>query len=92
MPRCGRYKADGLARIVLPPDAAVRWFDGEPAVDAGGNTLFAVIRALDARGPGFGAVARRRYVFAVDGMLAADWSTPVRPDSEVLVVIKVAGG
>lgn len=81
-----------MARVSLPPDAAATWFGGRQALEAGGATLFAVIRALDALGPGFAEVARRRYVFAVDGVLAADWSTPVSPDGEVLVIVKVAGG
>ena len=85
-----------MARVMLPADAARTWFDGRAEIPADGDTLFAVIRALDKAAPGitpgFAEVARRRYVFAVDGVLASDWSTPVGPDSEVLVVVKVAGG
>lgn len=78
--------------MVLPADAARTWFGGREVIDARGDTVFGVIRALDAAAPGFADVARRRYVFAVDGVLASDWSTAVAPDAEVLVVVKVAGG
>ncbi len=81
-----------MAQVILPLDAARTWFGGREAVSAGGDTVFAVVRALNAAAPGFADVARRRYVFAVDGVLASDWSTPVGPDAEVLVVAKVAGG
>ncbi len=81
-----------MARVILPADAARTWFGGREVIAAGGNTVFAVVRALDAVAPGFADVARRRYVFAVDGVLAGDWSTPVGPEAEVLVVVKVAGG
>lgn len=81
-----------MARVIVPADAAQTWFGGRETIDVPGSTVFAVVRALDRLAPGFGEVARRRYVLAVDGMLATDWSTPVGPDAEVLVVVKVAGG
>lgn len=81
-----------MARVVLPADAGRTWFGGRETIAADGDTVFAVVRALDKAAPGFAEVARRRYVFAVDGVLASDWSTPVGPDADVLVVVKVAGG
>lgn len=81
-----------MARVILPADAGRMWFGGCEQIEVSGDTLFALIRALDAVGTGFADVARRRYVFAVNGVLASDWSTAVEPDAEVLVVAKVAGG
>jgi len=81
-----------MAQVILPADAARDWFGGAEEIAADGGTVYAVVRALDALAPGFAEVARRRYVLAVDGVLASDWSTPVGPGSQVLVVGKVAGG
>ena len=60
-----------MAQVILPADAARTWFGGREVIAAGGNTVFAVVRALDAAAPGFADVAQRRYVFAVDGVLRA---------------------
>ena len=81
-----------MARVSLPRELAAELFDGRDHLQVEGASLFAVIRALDALGPGFLTRAQGHLAMAVDGMLADDWSTPVRPDSEVLVVPRVAGG
>lgn len=81
-----------MATVLLPRELAAELFAGRQQVEAAGATLIAVIRALDAIGPGFAARAGHTLAMAVDGMLADDWTTPVRPDSEILVVNRVAGG
>jgi len=81
-----------MARVILPGDLAAELFEGRGEIAVAGANLFAVIRGLDEAGPGFLDRAGSRLAFAVDGMLADDWSTPVRPDSEILVVNRVAGG
>lgn len=81
-----------MARVVLPPTLAAELFGGRHELQVPGATLFAVIHALEAHGPGFEDRAGNSVAIAVDGVLADDWSTPVGPDSEVLVVPRVAGG
>jgi len=81
-----------VARVSLPRELAAELFGGRERLEVPGATLFAVIRALDEAGPGFRARAPNRLAMAVDGVLADDWSTPVGPDSEILVVNRVAGG
>ena len=81
-----------MARVVLPRQLAAQLFGGREVVEVSGTTLWAVVHALEALAPGFRARALATLAIAVDGMLAEDWSTPVRPDSEILVVARVAGG
>lgn len=81
-----------MARVVLPRPLAAELFGGHETIEVPGKTLFAVVRALEAQAPGFAHRATETLAIAVDGVLADDWSTPVRPDSEILVVTRVAGG
>jgi len=82
-----------MARVILPGAVANELFGGREEVEVPGRTLFAVVHALEVQGPGFEERAEGGgLAMAVDGVLAEDWSTPVGPDSEVLVVSRVAGG
>ena len=69
--------------MILPRGVAAELFGGREVVEVSAKTLFGVVRALEALGPGFEARAGDGLAMAVDGMLAEDWSTPVRADSEV---------
>lgn len=82
-----------MARVILPRELAAEMFGGQEQVEVPGASLIAVIRALDDRGSGFFQMATaHKFAIAVDGVLSDDWSTPVRPESEILVVHRVAGG
>lgn len=59
-------------------------------VEAG--NLFGLIEALDKLGPGFGEKADTRVAFAVNGTMQADWSAPLAPGAEVMIIPRVAGG
>jgi len=74
------------------PPFDTEFFAGRDALDIPAGTVFALVRALDAIGPGFAAKAESRVAFAVDGLLVTDWSTPLTAQSEVLLVPRVAGG
>lgn len=81
-----------MARVVLLPPVGAELFGGREELEVPGATLFAVVHALNREGPGFADAAGTRLALAVNGVLAEDWSIPVAPDSEVLVVPRVAGG
>lgn len=81
-----------MARVVLPRGLAAELFGGREMLEVAAKTLFGVVHALEAEAPGFEARAEAGLAMAVDGMLSEDWSTAVGPDSEVLVVTRVAGG
>jgi len=79
-----------MAKVVLPRQLADELFGGRETVEVSARTLYAVVQALEALGPGFEARAGHALAMAVDGVLAEDWATPVGLDSEVLVV-KILG-
>ena len=81
-----------MARVVLPRPLAEELFGGRETIEVPGKTLYGVVHALEALAPGFQVRAREDMAMAVDGMLAEDWATPVGPDSEILIVRRVAGG
>lgn len=81
-----------MARIVPMPPFDAEFFGGRDALDVPAGTIFELVRALDAIGPGFAAKAETRIAFAVDGALVTDWSLPLTAESEVLLVPRLAGG
>ncbi len=71
---------------------ADQFFGGAQVLEVEAGNLFGLIEALDKLGPGFGDNASIRVAFAVDGMMQADWSAPLAPGAEVMVLPRVAGG
>jgi len=63
---------------------------GEIEVDA--VDVFGLVRQLEASHPGLREFIEAQVSIAIDGALVSDWSTPLRPDSEVLLVPHIAGG
>lgn len=81
-----------MARAVLVDPFATRFFAGRGEIAVDAATVFALVRALDARAPGFAEAAELDAAVAVDGVVVADWGTALTAESEVLFVPKVAGG
>lgn len=81
-----------MARIVVMPAVAalVPGLPTQTEVEAG--NLHQLVARLDEAFPGCGAVLAGRAALAIDGAVTADWSRPVNPDSEVMIVPKIAGG
>lgn len=77
--------------LVMAPFAG-EFLHGSEEIAVEAATIFALLAALDARAPGFAEAIHDRAAVAVDGVLATDWSTPLAPGSEVLVLPRVAGG
>lgn len=84
------------------PGLLLSYTDGATNVDLGvapGSTLADALAALNDRYPGLrfrivdeqGAVRRHIKIF-VDGELARDLATPVRPDGELMIVGALTGG
>lgn len=63
---------------------------GEFAVDAA--SVFELVRKLEVDSPGIGDFIEAKVSVAIDGALISDWSTPLTPASEVMLVPHIAGG
>lgn len=79
-------------RIILIEPFSAQFFAGRCEFELQADNLFALIRALDAMGPGFSEAAEEGAAIAVDGILRADWSTSLEGAGEVLIVPRIAGG
>ena len=61
-------------------------------MDLAAANLFQLVSELEAQFPGMGAFCEVRVSFAVDGVFTQDWSVPLTPASEVLLIPRIAGG
>lgn len=75
----------------MPPFGR-EFFGGRDELELEAATLFALLGRLDAVAPGFAAVAEARATFAIDGVIAPDWSSSLAGAAEVIVLPRVAGG
>jgi molybdopterin converting factor small subunit len=75
----------------MPPFES-EFFGGKDRLEIKAANLFAAVRELGKLGPGFADVAEVRVTLAVDGVVTADWSTPLTAESEVIVLPRVSGG
>ena len=81
-----------MARVSVMPSFCTEFFCSDEAMTVPAANLFQLVQALEDRAPGFAEVAGIKVTFAVDGVLANDWTTPLQPESDVLLVPRVGGG
>ncbi|MEP7221719.1 MAG: hypothetical protein ABI673_03515 [Novosphingobium sp.] len=81
-----------MARVVLTPPFGTRFFGGRDHLDIDAGNVFALVRALDGLAPGFADEAGSRAAIAVNGTAITAWDTRLNADSEVLFVLRIAGG
>ncbi len=68
------------------------FFGGKDRLDLEAANVFAMVRELDKLAPGFAAQADVRVAFAIDGVLAPDWSSSLAQATEVILLPRVGGG
>ncbi len=82
-----------MARVVLPSSVARQYAGGTTEIEVEGETVRDIVRALEARYPGLGAMIEAAMAIAIDGEIFQDpYLEPVRADSEVFVLPKIGGG
>ena len=82
-----------MATVVLARDIARRFTGGETRIEVSANTMRALVRALDERYPGIGAVLGDGMAVAIDGQIYQDFFLEaVPPDSEVCFLPAIEGG
>ena len=68
------------------------FFGGHDRLELEADTLFGLVRKLDAIAPGFADIAEVRAAFAIDGVFAPNWSSPLAGAAEVILLPRVSGG
>ena len=82
-----------MPTVVLNREIARRYTDGETTLTVDGETIRALINALDARYPGLGAVLRDDMAVAIDSLIYQDAEHErVKPESEVCFLPAIEGG
>jgi len=80
-----------VAVVTVPP--ALRALTGAERVTLGAGNVLGLLRALEARFPGFGEALGPRFAVAIDGVIHghADYE-PLADESEVTFLPPIAGG
>lgn len=81
-----------MAKVIPTAPFDSRYFNGAAELDIPAANLFALVRALDQRAPGFAHAVEESGLLAVNGTAADDWSIALAADAEVLIVPRIAGG
>ena len=81
-----------MARVVVMPPFENEFFGGRDRLEIEAGNLFEAVRELGKLGPGFAEIAEVRATLAVDGVVIADWSTPLAARSELILLPRVGGG
>ncbi|MCF6304541.1 MAG: MoaD/ThiS family protein [Rhodobacteraceae bacterium] len=70
-----------------------RYTDGRATVSVKGSTTKAVLDALAKNHPGLAPIIDQGVSLAIDGEVFKDaWFTPIKPDSEVVLMPLMVGG
>lgn len=81
-----------MPQVVLTASAC-RKYTGETQIELPETDLRALLRALDARFPGFEAFIDRSMAISIDGEIFQNaWTHELRPDSEIYLIPKIAAG
>ena len=82
-----------MVQVVLTTDLARQFTDGEKQIELEGKNIRQLVRALDERHPGLGAVLLGGMMVAIDGQIFSDpFLEPVEADSEVCFLPALGGG
>lgn len=68
------------------------FFGGVSQFAFSASSVFGLVSQLDRLSPGFSEEAPVRCAFAIDGVLASDWSAPLADGAQVLLLPRVGGG
>jgi molybdopterin converting factor small subunit len=76
----------------MMPSLCAAFTGGQEEAVLEARSVLDLVRVLDARFPGLGELLESRASLAVDGEIVRDWTVALRPDSEVFLVPRIAGG
>ncbi len=82
-----------MPRVYLAGDAARRLAGGKTVIQVEADTIRRLILELDRRFPGLGKQVEESMAVAIDGDIYQDtYLISLRPDSEICLIPRIAGG
>ncbi len=82
-----------MPRVILAGDAGRRFAGGKAEIDVEADTIRRLILELDRRFPGLGRQVEESMAIAIDGEIYQDaYGVPLRPESEICLIPRIAGG
>lgn len=82
-----------MARVIISSQMCRPFVGDATELEIDAENIRGLIKALDARYPGLGREVEESMAVAIDGVICQDtYLEPIRPDSEVCLIPKIAGG
>lgn len=81
-----------MANVTFVTSICDEFTQGIEAVEVTAETVFQLVRALDARFPGLGDFIEKRASIAVDGEVVQLWTHALTTQSDVFLFPKIGGG
>ncbi len=82
-----------MPHVVLMGMASRRFASGQTTFDVKADTFRRLVLELDARFPGLGRQVEDGMAIAIDGTIFQDaYDAKLGPDSEIVLIPKIAGG
>jgi molybdopterin converting factor small subunit len=82
-----------MARVILTGEAGRQFAGGTTEVQVEADTIRRLLIELDRRFPGLGKQIEEGMALAIDGEIYQDaYFVPLRPDSEIYLIPRIAGG
>jgi molybdopterin synthase sulfur carrier subunit len=82
-----------VPRVILSGSACRRFTGGQAEIQVEADTVRRLILELDRRFPGLGQQIEEGMAIAIDGEIFQDaYAAPLRPESEVFLIPRIAGG
>ncbi len=82
-----------MAHVTIASQMCRPYLGDVVALDVEAANVRELIRELDRRYPGLGVQVDESMAVAIDGVICQDtYLEPIRPDSEVCLIPKIAGG
>jgi len=82
-----------MPRVILSSSACRQFTGGQAEIQVEADTVRRLILELDRRFPGLGRQVEEGMAIAIDGEIFQDaYAAPLRPDSEIFLIPRIAGG
>ena len=82
-----------MPKVLLSGSACQRFTDGKTELEVEATTFRRLVLELETRFPGLGKQVEDSMAVAIDGEIFQDaYAAQLRPESEIVLIPKIAGG